>query len=276
MDNDVLPNTATSETDAVRLNGDAAWETFTSEVYFKQNYAALREDDKEIIRTMGKYLAEHFKGHPSTTRRAIDVGTGVNLYPALAMLPFCGSITLYEYAPTNLEWLRREKGLAWANSWKVPAPHFWAVLEDLPPYGAVDAPLQQLTDRIDIQQGSLFELRSDQPWDLGTMFFVAESITEDPDQFRQGIDRFLSALRVGAPFVIAFMEGRENGYHVAGQSFPSTDIYESDVRQYLSAKTHLDVVKHIPHEVEAPLDDPYTGMVVACGRTRASASHNPA
>lgn len=271
---EALPHSSvSSSTDGPRRNTDAHWEWFDPEAYFKQNYATLRDDDKQILEITGEYFARNMPVDDGNERRAIDVGAGVNLYPSMAMLPFCGSITLYEYARPNVDWLRRHKREAWKNSWKDCAPRFWGVLKNLPhgPHGTVESPLKRLTDQIEIRRGSIYDLRCDKPWDLGTMFFVAESITEDPDQCQQGIDRFLNALTVGAPFVIAFMEHRLNGYHVAGESFPSTDIDESDIRKYLEEKTQLDDVQHIGVD-HTPLDDPYSGMVVACGRTRASDS----
>ncbi|CAM5649016.1 hypothetical protein SANTM175S_10556 [Streptomyces antimycoticus] len=57
--------------------------------------------------------------------------------------------------------------------------------------------------------GSLFDLCSGaERWDLGTMFFVAESITTSLDEFRRGVGCFMSALNPGAPFAAAFMETR--------------------------------------------------------------------
>lgn len=260
------PSSASRRTRRFRRNTDARWDWFNSDVYFKQNYAALRNDDQRILRITAEHFANCLPVDRGDHRRAIDVGTGVNLYPAMAMLPFCGSITLYEYARPNVKWLRRNKRSGWVNTWDDCAQEFWDVLEGLP-HDAIDVPLERLTGQIEIRRGNVYDLPSDEPWDLGTMFFVAESITEDPDQFQHGIDRFLEALKPGAPFVIAFMEHRLKGYHVAGESFPSTDIDEGDVRRYLSAHAELDVVEHIDVD-HSPLDDPYSGMIVACGRTR--------
>lgn len=258
-------------TRGVTRNADADWARFDPDVYFRKNYADLRDDDRQILRI----TADHFcKCLPvdQRSRRAVDVGAGVNLYPALAMLPFCASITLYEYAPSNLAWLHSQRGSGWAGSWKDSAGKFWAVLDDLP-HGEISEPLQQLSDQIEIEPGSLFDLDPEVPWDLGTMFFVAESITEDRQQFEQGIDRFLGALKARAPYVIAFMEGRTEGYCVAGESFPSTAITKADVESYLGRQTQLDRIERIEHTMEPVVDElsdrPYTGMVVACGRTSA-------
>jgi hypothetical protein len=74
----------------------------------------------------------------------------------------------------------------------------------------------------------VFELPASQ-WDLGTMFFVAESITEAPEEFRAAVAGFIGALRPGAPFAAAFMAGSD-GYPVAGTYFPALPITPDDVR----------------------------------------------
>ena len=56
------------------------------------------------------------------------------------------------------------------------------------------------------------------------MFFVAESITEDPAEFHAALARFVGALKPGAPFAAAFMAGSD-GYPVAGTRFPGAAGY---------------------------------------------------
>lgn len=249
----------------LRRNKDARWDHFDPDAYYKKNYAGLRVDDEQILALTAQHFVEHFSTADGRRRRAIDVGTGVNLYPAMAMLPFCRRVTLYEFAKPNLRWLRRERLTGWRHSWRHAFDEFWGVLESQP-YAAIRWPLARLTIQVKIRRGSIYELPVEGKWDMGTMFFVAESITEDPAQFRQGVDRFLQALKPGAPFVIAFMEGRREGYHVAGEPFPSTDIQEGDIQAYVASRATIEL-KHIDVIDGEELDDPYSGMVVAYGKT---------
>jgi hypothetical protein len=55
------------------------------------------------------------------------------------------------------------------------------------------------------------------------MFFVAESITEDPEEFRAALAGLTGALKPGSPFATAFMAG-SNGYPAAGTHFPALPI----------------------------------------------------
>ena len=100
-------------------------------------------------------------------------------------------------------------------------------------------------------------------WDLGTMFFVAESITEDPAEFRAAVAHFVGALKPGAPFAAAFMAGSD-GYPVAGTDFPALPITPDDVKRHL---TELGVREPSVELLETKhrVRDGYAGMIVATG-----------
>src|SRR5690349_18041064 len=71
---------------------DVDWDLFDSEAYFAKNYESLLREDGAIIRIVADHFQESAQGRPPA--RAIDVGSGTNLYPALTMLPFAEKITL--------------------------------------------------------------------------------------------------------------------------------------------------------------------------------------
>lgn len=95
------------------------------------------------------------------------------------------------------------------------------------------------------------------------MFFVAESITERPDEFQSAIDHFINALRPGAPFAIAFME-HSTGYRVANHRFPATNIDDTAVKKCLHSNVSIRSIEHIDQGA-VPLRDGYTGMLLALG-----------
>ena len=107
-------------------------------------------------------------------------------------------------------------------------------------YNEIGVPRKQLREACageqacaGVEQRSVFDLPAAQ-WDLGTMFFVAESITEDPAEFRDAVARFVGALKPGAPFAATFMAGSD-GYPVAGTRFPALPITAADVSEHLTA-----------------------------------------
>jgi hypothetical protein len=99
---------------------------------------------------------------------------------------------------------------------------------------------------------------------MGTMFFVAESITTRHDEFRRATRLFVDALVPKAPFAAAFMR-KSSGYLVGGRPFPACSVTEDDVKRCLAdlaTNTEVHVVES--HE----LREGYDGMVVAYGHKR--------
>jgi hypothetical protein len=140
-------------------NADYPWLRFYPASYLKQNYAKMRAEDQHIIEIIRDFFLRELG--PLFTRsgyRGIDVGTGANIYPALAMLPFCDEITLYEYSKSNLDWLGRQAD-AYPPSWHQGWLDFWRVLCNDETYGRIGGdPRPVFNDRVEIREGSVFNL----------------------------------------------------------------------------------------------------------------------
>jgi hypothetical protein len=245
----------------VHLNEDYDWDTFDPQDYFLHNYESMRGDDATMLGLVRDWFAQAVPpGAPPLA--GIDVGSGANLYPMLALLPYCREVTLYEYSRENVEWLEsaiRKIPESWQSFWQLLRPSGSA--ED---FEQVRAEVQ---DACRVECGSIFDLPR-RRWELGTMFFVAESLTEDLDQFDLAIDRFIGSLKPGAPFAAAFMECSE-GYDVGEVHFPAVSIDEARLRKSIDS---LGVVGELEvHHVEiepAPLRPGYTGYLVAIGKVQ--------
>jgi hypothetical protein len=236
-------------------NTDVEWDSFDSEDYFQDNYGTLLREDAEIIRI----VADHFQRWAPRRWRAnaIDVGSGTNLYPALTMLPFAGRITLCERAHSNREWLGRQLEDP-ADSWQ----QFWAAIRGRPDYDRVTKPFDQLSSRAEVVKGNLFNLPPDR-YDMGTMFFVAESITTRLAEFERGLRQFVASLTPTAPFAAAFMRN-SSGYEVGGRHFPACSIDENDVARCLRDVAAIDDIT----VVDSHLHEGYAGMIVVTGRAQ--------
>lgn len=238
-------------------NSAAPWQDFDSRYYFSLNYSRLRDDDRQIVERL-----RDFFGSVTVTPGAcgIDVGSGTNLYPALAILPLCEEkLTLCEYAPPNVEWLEKQRA-SYAPSWDV----FWQILQNNPRYAAVADPREAFRLRVEIRQGSVFDLPSEK-WDIGTMFFVAESLSSQPAEFRAATESFLRALRPGSPFAAAFMENSA-GYEVGDTFFPAVPVSEEDIREVTAGLTEKVEIDRIDIDGK-PLREGYSGMLLALGTT---------
>jgi len=244
-------------------NAEAPWEAFDPIAYVDHNYGCLRLDDAEILRVVRDHLTGHFRaraGRSDEVVRAIDVGAGANLYPALTMLPWCDEITLFEHSAANAEYLR-DQCARYDSNWDP----FWDLLCREEPYCGIPDPRGELGRVTRVEQGNLFDLdRHVGEWSLGTMFFVAESMSTSRKEFETGVERFMLALAPGSPFAAAFMEG-SLGYEVGAHTFPACSVGTREVRESLLPYAREDIAVTpvgMPGEALRP---GYEGMIVACG-----------
>jgi hypothetical protein len=250
-------------------NADYPWDEFDPTEYFSHNYSELRHDDQQILDATRDFFSKVDRSAGVSREAAddrptvgLDLGSGTNLYPALAMLPFCAELTLWEFSASNAAWLRRETQ-AYSPSWD----KFWERLALAPPYQDTADPRTTLAARSRVHQGSVFDLPT-AAWDMGTMFFMAESCTANPVEFAAATHRFIAALRPGAPFAAAFMEN-STGYHVGGRRFPAVSVTQETVRQCLEEVSGSLDVQHIDSG-NTPLRDGYSGMILVLGTAGAN------
>ena len=235
-------------------NADLDWDDFDSVSYFEHNYSQARQADVKIA----GIIAEHFAGSffPRGSR-AIDVGAGANLYPALAMLPFADEVHLSERAESNRLWLTTQiqnPAASWTDFWHVVSGGRRA-------YEPVGDFRQALRRRAQVEEGNVFTLPAG-VYNLGTMFFVAESISTMNKEFRRAVTSFVGALKVRAPFAAAFMKD-SSGYRVGGRDYPACPVDESDIRRSFAEIAHdvkLDTIE------DTEVRSGYAGMIVVTGR----------
>jgi hypothetical protein len=238
------------------LNEEVEWDHFNSEAYFTRNYRTLRKDDQEILTIIRDFFAAA-KIAPNAA--GLDVGSGTNLYPALAMLPFCAHLELREFSSSNVRWLEQQVA-EYDRNWD----EFWDVLAENKAYAAVADPRAALRGKAVVRQRDIFKLPP-RRWDVGTMFFVACSLSTHVSEFRSAVGRFVGALRPKSPFAAAFM-AKSEGYFVGDLWFPAVAIDADEVRQCLwSFGAQLHQVE--PIDIGDPLRDGYGGMIVVTGRT---------
>ncbi|GHD54810.1 SCO2525 family SAM-dependent methyltransferase [Streptomyces galbus] len=241
------------------LNADAPWEAFDPHAYVGHNYLHMLAEDEALISEVRDYFGDHFEGRDREDLSGIDVGTGPNLYPALTMLPWAKDITLLELSANNVNYLNSQM-LSYDPHWD----QFWNVLRKRAAYHSVSDPRELFRRSTHVTRGNIFDLGSEPGrWDVGTMFFVAESITGSIHEFRKAVDCFVSSLKPGAPFAATFMENSA-GYHTGGVEFPAYSVSKRDVEEIFSRITGEMTVHRIrEHEV---IRSGYAGMLLVCGR----------
>ena len=240
-------------------NSEFAWDHFDPHAYKAHNYDTMRADDQLIVRGVRDHFA---RARLAPHARGLDVGPGANLYPTLAMLPFCGSVDLVEYSPSNVAWLlaHQRRLSRFDRSWHP----FWNLYGESAAYGEYvrgHNPLADFRRKATVSQGSIFKLRR-RTWDIGTMFFVACSLSDNADHFRHAVNCFLQALKHGAPFAAAFMTGSD-GYEVNGRRFPAVPVTLAMIQEALDELAPKATLAEIPTDLR-----PGVGMVLATGYRR--------
>lgn len=234
------------------LNADVDWSLFDSIEYRNHNYQRVREDDRKIVTIIRNFFAKA----GVENGRGIDVGTGSNLYPALGMLPFCRSLDLVEHSPRNVAWLNQQIA-EYDRNWD----SFWSIYRGRDSYSRITDPRVRLRKITKVSQGSIFELRR-RHWNLGTMFFVACSISTEMTEFTNAVHGFVGCLRPKAPFAAAFMT-HSDGYTVGDTPFPAVAVGPAEVEESfrkVANQVQLDKI-----ETSSPLRD-NVGMIVVTGR----------
>lgn len=237
------------------LNADADWDDFSPGWYKDHNYGKLGDDDRQII----EHMRDFFAAAGVRRGRGLDAGTGSNLYPALGMLPFCREVVLLDCSRANVKWLKDEvknPGRSWDP--------FWGILQGNRAYAKHSGYRELLRKRAWVRRGNILEPDPRRQYDMGTMFFVAESSTTARSEFRLAIRRFVGSLKADAPFAIAFMVGSK-GYSVDGRRYPAVEIYGCDMEECLQGVAKVDCIHEVIPRVP-PLRDGYEGMSLATGR----------
>ena len=164
-------------------NADYQWARFDSEAYFQHYYGEPHPDDDRVIQCA---VAAMKRAAPAgATLDVVDIGTGPNLIPLFCALPRARSLTVWEYAQSNVAWLKAEM---LRDEMRPQWRHFWSVTREAyqPEYNLPDNPMPLLRAKSSIKQGSIFDI-PERSWDAATMFFCAESITSKFEEFEQGV-----------------------------------------------------------------------------------------
>lgn len=240
-------------------NADYEWEKFDSEYYFQHYYGEPHPDDDRVIRCAVKAL----RAAPplDVALDVVDVGTGPNLIPFFCALPRARRLTAWEYAESNVAWLKRElESDAMRPQWR----HFWA--ETRAAYGQDAAlpenPIPALRERADVVQGSVFDL-PERRWDAATMFFCAESITERQDEFEAACAAYARCVKPGGLLAAAFLT-RSGGYVIADRPFPVLKLNADVIEDVFARHAKVLEVERIGI-VEREIRSGYSGFIFLTG-----------
>ncbi len=252
-------------TDATASNADYQWNEFDSEAYFQHYYGEPHPDDDLVIRHAVEALCRLVPS-PGAGLDVVDVGTGPNLIPFFCALPKAARLTAWEYAASNVAWLKAE---LLKDELRPQWQHFWRVAREAygPSERLADDPIPALRRKVCIEQGSIFDLPRHR-WDAATMFFCAESITGRMDEFERACEAFAGAVKPGGALVAAFLV-RSGGYEVAGRQFPVLALSAERIEAVFNGIADRVEARHIGI-VEREIRSGYAGFVLLTGVARQS------
>jgi len=195
---------------------------------------------------------------PDSVARSVEFGAGPNLYPLMLAAAVSRHIVAVEPSTASVAYLRRQLADGPDPSWDEFYRECRTRQPDLP-----DS-LRRALERVEVRRGTAADVEPD-AYDLGSMHFVAESVTEDRDEFRALCARFVGSVRPGAPVVAAFMENMGLYALGDGSRWPGYPVDMDRVADAFASITEDLVVSRIDADETLP-DYGYTGMVLLTGR----------
>ncbi|MFF9064256.1 class I SAM-dependent methyltransferase [Streptomyces sp. NPDC014891] len=210
-----------------RRNRDADWDVWPVADYLAENYRLLHPCDIGVIH---HHAAVYRDYTPGSLARTLELGAGPNLYPLLLAGAASRRVDALEPSAANLRYLRRQLDEGPDASWRP----FYALCRSLDP--ALPESCAEALRPVRVVPGSVDDVVPG-TYDLASMNFVAESVTEDFEEFTRFCDAFVRAVRPGGRLLAAFM-ARMPSYRIgAGPVWPACPVDEDVLRVVFAPRT---------------------------------------
>ncbi|MFE9132938.1 class I SAM-dependent methyltransferase [Streptomyces sp. NPDC007355] len=219
--------TGPPETRPVRRNRDADWNAWPVADYLAENYRSLHPCDIGVIR---HHAAVYRRCAPGSLARTLELGAGPNLYPLMLAGAASRRVDAVEPSAANVRYLRRQLDHGPDDSWEP----FYRLCRSLDP--ALPASCADALRPVRVVRGTAEDLTPG-VYDLASMHFVAESVTEDLDEFAAVCAALVRAVRPGGLLLAAFME-RMPSYRIGeGPVWPAHPVDEAALREIFTPRT---------------------------------------
>ncbi len=241
-------------------NRDVDWDRWPVQVYLGENYRQPHAADLAVIAHHARFLREF---PPDSIARSLELGAGPNLYPLLLAAAVSRAIDAVEPSEASVGYLATQLAGRPDPSWSA----FYLTCRELLPSLPAD-PAVALS-KVELIHGSAGEIPPD-TYDLASMHFVAESVTEDFAEFTDLCEQFVRTARPGGLLLAAFMENMGR-YHLGdGSTWPGCPVDVDIVHEVFAPHTTELEVTRIDADESLP-DYGYTGMVLLTARRHAPA-----
>ncbi|MFE3665409.1 class I SAM-dependent methyltransferase [Streptomyces sp. NPDC059164] len=180
----------------VTRNDDVDWDRWPVQDYLAENYRDLHPSDAAVI---AHHSAVYRRIRRGGAARSVEFGAGPNLYPLLLASAASRRIDAVEASAAGVRYLLGQIARGPDASWEP----FHALCRELNP--DVPPTPQESLSAVRVVHA---DVRSLEPgtYDIASMNFVAEGVTEDFTEFADFCGRFARSARPGGLLVAAFME----------------------------------------------------------------------
>ncbi|MFF7443110.1 class I SAM-dependent methyltransferase [Streptomyces sp. NPDC008122] len=214
-------------TGRVRRNRDADWDDWPVADYLAENYRRLHPCDIGVIR---HHSAVYRRFAPGALARTLELGAGPNLYPLMLAGAAGRAVDALEPSAAGVRYLREQLTRGIDDSWRP----FYALCRSLDP--ALPEDCAEALRRVRVVRGTADDVVPG-TYDLASMNFVAESVTEDFGEFTALCEAFVRAVRPGGTLLAAFME-RMPSYRIGdGPVWPACPVDETALRSVFAPRT---------------------------------------
>lgn len=236
-------------------NGDVDWDRWPVADYVDEIYRQVQPDDDAVL---VHHAAFYRRFPPGRFARSLELGAGPNLYPLMLAAAVSRDIEAVEPSAASVAYLSRQLHDGPDASWEL----FHRRCRDLLP--ALPATLGETLAHVRVRRGGAADLTPGS-YDLASMHFVAESATEDRDEFRELCLAYVASVRPGGWLVAAFMENMGRYRIGDGPHWPGFPVDAAIVRSVFAPVTTDLTVDRVD---SAATSDGYqtTGMVLLTAR----------
>jgi hypothetical protein len=236
-------------------NSDVDWELWPVEQYIKEIYEQLHPVDAAVI----DHHSAYYRSLPSDgLARSLEFGAGPNLYPLMLAAGCSRSIDALDPSSANVNYLRRQLADGPDDHWSAFYARCRLGNEALP------ASLADALVRVRVLQGGGLSVLPGS-YDLASMHFVAEGVTESRDEFFALCLAFIRSVRPGGHLVAAFMENLPSYRLSTGPQWPAYPVDGDGIRQVFLPHTEDLVIGRLETDPTLP-EYGESGMVLLTAR----------
>ncbi|MEV5976910.1 class I SAM-dependent methyltransferase [Streptomyces sp. NPDC052114] len=232
-------------------NDDVDWDGWPVGDYLGENYRELHPSDAAVI---AHHSAFYRRFAPRAAARSLEFGAGPNLYPLMLAAAASRRVDAVEASAAGVAYLRRQLQQGPDDSW-LP---FYALCRRLDP--ALPATLPEALEPVRVVHGDVRAVPQG-TYDIASMNFVAEGVTEDFAEFTDFCHRFARSVVPGGHLVAAFMENMPTYRIGAASRWPGCPVDPALVTEVFAPVTERLAVTRIDADPTLP-DYGDSGMVL--------------